>query len=125
MRERLLRLYQAFRHPRNFLVLLVAFVSASFLAHLLRGYDADFGITNLALSVEASVASAVLMLLAEQGQRLADEARIRHGEMLTAVLEQTKALQELMREHASALRLHADSIERHKEHHLQPERSQP
>lgn len=61
----LLRFYLTIRKPRNFLILLCIFIGVSMVLHFLHGYDADFGATNLILSIEASTAGAVLMMIAE------------------------------------------------------------
>lgn len=61
----ILQLYLVVRKPRNFLVILCAFIAASLLLHFFRAYDDGFGLTNLILSIEASTASAVLLMVAE------------------------------------------------------------
>lgn len=60
------RLYLRFRQPKVFLIALMVFIIVSLILHFVRGYDSDFGSTNLTLSVEASVASAVLTVAAEE-----------------------------------------------------------
>lgn len=60
------RLYLRFRQPKVFLIALMVFILTSLILHFARGYDSDFGSTNLTLSVEASVASAVLTVAAEE-----------------------------------------------------------
>lgn len=62
----LLRLYLTIRKPRNFLILLCIFIGTSLMLHFMNGYDGDFGATNLILSIEASTAGAVLMMIAEE-----------------------------------------------------------
>ena len=66
MREVAVRAYRWFRSPRRFLKILVAFIGASITFHRVAGYDPDWGITNLSLSVEASVASAGIILILEE-----------------------------------------------------------
>lgn len=80
MRDRLFRLYVAARNPKYFLWLLCAFISSSIYAHTRLGYDGDFGLTNLILSIEASSAGAVLMVVADASAALCER-------MLTAILE--------------------------------------
>lgn len=60
------RLYLRFRQPKVFLIALMVFITTSLILHFTRGYDSDWGSTNLTLSVEASVASAVLTVAAEE-----------------------------------------------------------
>jgi hypothetical protein len=80
MRERLFRLYVAARNPKYFLWLLFAYITCSLYAHVRLGYDGDFGLTNLILSIEASSAGAVLMVVADASAALCER-------MLTAILE--------------------------------------
>lgn len=61
----ILRLYLTVRKPRNFLIILCIFIGTSLALHFSGGYDADWGATNLMLSIEASTASAVLLMVAE------------------------------------------------------------
>ncbi|HJQ13094.1 MAG TPA: hypothetical protein VJ840_18825 [Gemmatimonadaceae bacterium] len=60
------RLYLRFRQPKVFLIALLAFIGTMLVAHFFRGVDSDWGATNLTLSCEASVASAVLTVAAEE-----------------------------------------------------------
>lgn len=80
MRERLFRLYVAARNPKYFLWILFAYIASSLYAHVRLGYDGDFGLTNLILSIEASSAGAVLMVVADASAALCER-------MLTAILE--------------------------------------
>ena len=98
MRETVARAYQRFRDPANFLRILLLFISCSMVLHFWLHYDRDWGATNLALSIEASVASAALMLLARDSQKRAAEAaewQRKHteeqGRMLSAVLQLAEA----------------------------------
>lgn len=54
------RLYLRFRSPKVFVVALCTFIATMFTLHFGFGYDADWGGTNLTLSIEASIASAVI-----------------------------------------------------------------
>lgn len=80
MGNRLMRLYVAVRNPRYFLWLLCGFVVSSLYSHIRLGYDGDFGLTNLVLSIEASTAGAVLMVVADASAELCER-------MLKAILE--------------------------------------
>lgn len=82
----LLRLYMTVRKPRNFLILLTVFIATSLLFHFLGSYDADFGATNLVLSIEASTASAVLMMIAEESSAWQQEHTEAQSRMLASLL---------------------------------------
>lgn len=86
MREKMGRLYQQFRDPGNFLRVLLLFISLSMTLHFMLHYDPDWGATNLVLSVEASVASAALMLLARDAQKKAEESSRMQAQMLETLL---------------------------------------
>lgn len=92
----LLRGYLAFRSPKYFLWVVVAYVSGSIFAHLHLGYDSDWGMTNLMLSIEASTASAVLMMVAERTARMQDEMAKMQREQLAAILQHSIEQRELM-----------------------------
>jgi hypothetical protein len=64
------RLYLRFRHPKVFLIALCTFIFTMFGLHFFYGVDSDWGGTNLTLSYEASVASAVVTVAAEETIRL-------------------------------------------------------
>lgn len=64
------RLYLRFRHPKVFLIALCTFICTMFVMHFFYGVDGDWGGTNLTLSCEASVASAVVTVAAEETIRL-------------------------------------------------------
>jgi uncharacterized membrane protein len=88
---KLSRLYLSFRHPRVFLIALVTFVVVSLLLHFTNGYDSDWGATNLTLSIEASVASAVLTMMAERSAQMQQEVAGQMRQMLEALLAQEAA----------------------------------
>jgi hypothetical protein len=108
MRDQLARAYAAFREPRNFLRIVVAYVVASLVLHWLRGYDPDWGDTNLTFSIEATISSAIIMMQGRESQRMADDARRMHGETLQAVLDIAKAQRDTLRDQATHLRHLAD-----------------
>lgn len=80
------RLYLRFREPRVFLAALCVFVATSLCLHFILGYDADWGGTNLTLSIEASIASAVIMMVAEESADMQRRNSAQQAEMLSAVL---------------------------------------
>jgi uncharacterized membrane protein len=88
MGNKALQVYLTIRNPRNFLILLCAYITGSLIAHFVSGYDGDFGLTNLVLSVEASTAGAVLMMVAEESARAT-------AEMLQHVLQIVREVRQL------------------------------
>ena len=87
MRETIARTYQRFRDPGNFLRIVLLFISASLTLHFAVHYDPDWGATNLILSIEATVASAALMLLARENQRRNEESARMQAQMLETLLQ--------------------------------------
>lgn len=69
----LLRFYLTIRKPRNFLKLLCLFIGTSLTLHWLRGYDHEWGSTNLILSIEATVAGAVMLMVQEESAQLIEK----------------------------------------------------
>ncbi|MEB2554036.1 hypothetical protein [Burkholderia cenocepacia] len=90
----LTKMYLSFRHPRVFLIALVTFIVTSLLLHFFHGYDSDFGATNLTLSIEASIASAVLTMMAEK----AAEMQQRIAEQMQQMLQSLLAMAESARD---------------------------
>jgi hypothetical protein len=88
--EKLLQVYLTLRNPRNFLILLCIYIASALTAHFGFGLDADLGMTNFILSVEASTAGAVLMMVAEESARAT-------AEMLRTALEILKEVRQLTR----------------------------
>ena len=96
MREVAARAYQQFREPGNFLRIVLLFISGSLTAHFAIHYDPDWGATNLILSVEATVASAALMVLARDSQRRAEAADQVQAKMLETLLALAQAEQKAL-----------------------------
>ena len=94
--DKVLKLYLTIRKPRNFLMILVFFIAVSLAAHELMGYDVEFGITNLSLSVEATIAGAVLMVVAEESAELQRTNVTAQGQMLEALVKMAEAERETM-----------------------------
>lgn len=108
----LLRLYMTVRKPRNFLIMLCVFIAVSLTLHLVGGYDVDFGATNLMLSIEASTASAVLMMVAEESASLQRQTVESQGRMLAALLSIVEAQRDMLTDHTSLLRSIREADER-------------
>jgi hypothetical protein len=108
----LFRLYMTVRKPRNFLILLCIFIGTSLALHFLLGTDADFGATNLILSIEASTASAVLMMVAEESAELQRQTVESQGSMLAALLSIAEAQRDMLADHAALLRTLKEGDER-------------
>ncbi|WP_429405327.1 hypothetical protein [Paraburkholderia sp. GAS82] len=76
---------------------LITFVTVSLLLHLVRGYDSEFGATNLILSIEASIASAMLMVVAEDSAEMQRRQAEQTREMLVAVLSMSEVQQRTLK----------------------------
>jgi uncharacterized membrane protein len=107
-----LRLYMTVRKPRNFLILLCIFIGISLLLHFTGRYDVDFGATNLILSIEASTASAVLMMVAEESAELQRQTVESQGKMLAALLAIAEAQRDMLTDHTALLRAIREADER-------------
>lgn len=99
----ILRLYLTVRKPRNFLIILAIFILASLLLHFTGHYDGDFGATNLILSIEASTAGAVLMMVAEQSAEWQRENSLKQAEMLAVMLSMAEAQRDILADHTALL----------------------
>lgn len=91
MRKAISRAYQRFRDPGNFLRIVLLFISGSLALHFAVHYDPEWGATNLILSIEATVASAALMLLARENQRRNEESARVQAQMLETLLQLAQA----------------------------------
>ncbi len=99
-----LRAYLQFRNPKVFLFVLGSFIIVSAACHVIFGYDGDWGTTNLTLSIEASVAGAVLMMVAENSSRVQDRMAKVQQEQLAALLNMAEAERQLMADHINILK---------------------
>ena len=75
------RLYLRFRHPKVFIISVCVFISTMLGLHYFFGIDSDWGGTNLTLSCEASIASAVITVAGEESLRLLKIVLERLGEL--------------------------------------------
>lgn len=62
--------YAKFRGSAAFLFILVLYIGAWVTAHLISGFDPDWGLLNLTLSIEASVSVAILIMDADKYERV-------------------------------------------------------
>jgi hypothetical protein len=107
-----MRIYLTFRKPRNFLVVLILFIAVSLTLHFVLGTDADLGLTNLILSIEASTAGAVLMVVAEESAELQRQTVDSQGRMLAALLAIAEAQRDMLTDHTALLRAIREADER-------------
>lgn len=105
MRNPVLRMYLAARKPRNFIRLLCLFIVVSLTLHYLQGYDPEWGSTNLVMSIEATIAGAVMLMVQEESAEL-------HAQMLTALVDMAQAQRDMLADHASLLRTLKEGDER-------------
>lgn len=97
MRKWVLRFYLTIRKPRNFLKIVFTFIAASLSLHWMRGYDADWGSTNLILSIDATIASTVMLMVQEEGAEMQQR-------MLEALVNLAEAQRDMLADHAALLR---------------------
>lgn len=97
MRKLILRFYLTVRKPRNFLKIVFTFIASSLLLHWFRGYDPDWGGTNLILSIDATIASTIMLMIQEEGAERMDR-------MMEALLAMAQAQRDLLAEHSNLLR---------------------
>lgn len=97
MRELILRFYLTIRKPRNFLKIVFTFITTSLALHWLRGYDVDWGSTNLILSIDATIASTVMLMVQEEGAEMQQR-------MLAALVSMAESQRDMLVDHATLLR---------------------
>jgi hypothetical protein len=105
MRNPVLRLYLTVRKPRNFLRLLCLFITTSLILHVFRGYDADWGSTNLILSIEATIAGAVMLMVQEEAAEMQEK-------MLKALVSMAEAQHAMLADYGALLLAIKDADER-------------
>ena len=105
MRELVMRLYLTVRKPRNFLKIVFVFIGTSLTLHWLRGYDADFGATNLILSIDATIAGTIMLMFQEEGAE-------RMERMVSALLQMAEAARDRDAEQLALMRALKDADER-------------
>lgn len=105
MRKWVLRFYLTIRKPRNFLKIVFTFIATSLVLHWLRGYDADWGSTNLILSIDATIASTVMLMVQEEGAEMQQR-------MLEALVSMAEVQRDMLADHAGLLRTLRDGDER-------------
>lgn len=92
-----MRFYMTVKRPRNFLKIVCTFIATSILLHWFRGYDADWGGTNLIMSIEATIGQTVMLMVQEEGAEM-------QRQMLEALVSMAEAQRDLLSDHASLLR---------------------
>jgi hypothetical protein len=119
MAKIILRFYLIVRKPRNFLKLALIFICTSLVLHFTRGYDADWGATNLILSIDATIAGAVMLMVQESAAEKLEtmlDALVDMGKAqektLKGVLLIAEAQRDALIDHSSLLRTLRESDER-------------
>lgn len=105
MRDFIMRLYLTIRKPRNFLKIVFVFIATSLTLHWMRGYDADFGATNLILSIDATIAGTIMLMFQEEGAE-------RMERMVEALIAMAEAARDRDAEQIALLRTLKESDER-------------
>lgn len=109
--------YAAFRGSKTFLLGLLSIVACWLSIHFIAGFDADFGLLNTFLSIEASISLAFFTMMGdaqsrEQAKQTAELERavneiLRIG---TACLEVAQTQRDILREHSRELDMLIDSL---------------
>lgn len=87
--------YAKFRGSTGFLYFLCGSIAGAALAHRFLGFDPDWGITNLSLSMEASI-SVALLIMANEKQEAAQRRQLEY--MLHLLESQQHILERFMAE---------------------------
>lgn len=110
MRELILRFYLTVRKPRNFLKIVFTFIISSLLLHWFHGYDTDWGSTNLILSIDATIASTVMLMIQEESAEVQAatlkkllEMSEQQDKTLRGVLLIAEAQRDMLQDHTSIL----------------------
>lgn len=94
----LARTYAALRGSPIFLLLLASFVTAWLGAHHIWGFDPEFGMLNMCLSIEASVSLAFFTMVGERQS----QTQLKQTEALTSVVNDIKLMSASIIEVANA-----------------------
>lgn len=105
MRDLIMRAYLTVRKPRNFLKIVFVFIATSLTLHWVHGYDADFGATNLILSIDATIAGTIMLMFQEEGAE-------RMERMVEALIAMAEAARDRDAEQIALLRALKESDER-------------
>lgn len=101
MGERLMRLYMAIREPKIFFVIVSAFITISLSAHVMRHYDVDLGLTNLILSIEATLYGIVSSMMVKTVMKNQKEAAELQRRQLEYLIEMVQAQRDMMADNKS------------------------
>lgn len=105
MRKLILRFYLTIRKPRNFLKIVFVFIGTSLTLHWFRGYDSDWGATNLILSIDATIAGTIMLMFQEEGAE-------RMERMVAALIGMAETARDRDAEQIALLRALKESDER-------------
>ena len=89
--ERLAGWYQRFRGSPAFLILVTLWVGGDFYLHYRRGWDPDWGETNLQFSIEALYNGVFLAMLLGRLENMRKEAERRHTKLLKCIADMMDA----------------------------------
>lgn len=104
MGKKLLALYVAFREPETFLKVLAAFITVAVILHFAVKFDPEWGSTNLTLSIEATIAGAVQMVLTRTLQRMQEQAAEVQRKQLEALVRMAEAERQVQADHLDLLK---------------------
>lgn len=112
MGSHLMRLYMAIREPKVFFVIVSSFITISLTAHVMRQYDVDLGLTNLILSIEATLYGIVSSMMVKAVMKKQDEMAELQRRQLESLIEMAQAQRDMLADHVSLLRTLREGDER-------------
>jgi hypothetical protein len=112
MGDRLMRLYMAIREPKIFFVIVSGFIVTSLTAHYMRQYDADLGLTNLILSIEATLYGIVSSMMVKSVMRKQEEMAEMQRRQLEALVSMAEGQRDMLADHTALLRALREGDER-------------
>jgi hypothetical protein len=112
MGNKLMRFYMAIREPKIFFVIVSGFITISLTAHVMRQYDADLGLTNLILSIEATLYGIVSSMMVKTVMRQQEAMAEMQRQQLEALISMAEAQRDMLADHATLLRALREGDER-------------
>lgn len=105
------RLYATFRGSKAFLSGLVTFVAMWMGIHFLTGFDSDWGMLNLFLSLEASISLAFFTMLSDKQDAHSNEQAADVRRIAESILTIAETQRDMLADHAALLHTLRDGDE--------------
>lgn len=107
----LARTYAAFRGSPIFLLILTAYVAGWIGVHYVTGFDPEFGILNMSLSIEASVSLAFFTMIGERQARMQSKQTASLTSIVTDVRNMSVSMIEVAKAQKAVLETHTQVLE--------------